>query len=435
MSHPRTMDHPVSTGATQSWKERYRLGRRFGKYDSGRFEVLRTSNHILGAKKLGDIDVACKFLLEESRWGVLTPNKNPGGVIYLELTFSEPIDCRLKGATVTVTLEELEAPKTNSRPNEIPVHIIRYGPDTLQGGFTEAFKIKQISAIPSIEVLGAAELSGVGYNSQTRQILQSQWKFMGQGLPNAQGHQTKLSWRLVESKLEFQSSHDNKFYTAFAFKHSGQPFLIQVDVSGEVEKGASYLFHKTKQKLKKLKFPMEPKTAITLVDFSKNSHLFTDPLDQLAERLPEEMVERNMKPIAQVPGKPNNPEIRYEIAQDDIQEIEDEFNEVVRALATPRQPSMGNDRPRDMIETPPQPSTQETGSLNEENATIESPILRTDQSFEAFRESLEDIAIPAWSRMMILWILFACQWIRISPPQRRTSRSSGGKYVDISVNL
>ncbi|XDG09471.1 hypothetical protein ABKA04_009086 [Annulohypoxylon sp. FPYF3050] len=432
MPHLGTIDHPVSSNSTQSWKERYRLGRRYGKYDYGKFEVLRTSNHILGAKRIGDIDVACKFLLEESRWGVLTPSKDPSGIIYLELTFSEPIDCRLKGVTIDVTLKELEELKIsrvpfrenyNSTTTEIPVHIIRYGPKTLQGGFAEAVKVKQKAVTPSIEVLGAAEFSGVGYNSQTKQILQSQWRFMGQGLPNAQGHQTRLSWRLVESKLEFQSSHDNKFFTAFAFRHSGQPFLIQVEVSGEVEKGASYLFHKTKQKLKKLKFPMEPKMATTLVDFSKNGHLFRDPLDELVRQLPEEMVERNMKPIAQVPGKPDNPELRYEIVQDDIQEIEDEeFNEVVRTLATPRLPSMESYGPRDMIERLSQPGIQQIGNLNEENATPESPVLRTDQALKAFRKSLEDMTIPAW----ILWILAAYQWIRMSPPQRRTPQLHEG---------
>ncbi|KAI0841007.1 hypothetical protein F5Y06DRAFT_235259 [Hypoxylon sp. FL0890] len=78
MSISETRCHPVYSGAALPWQERLQLGRRYGKYDFGRFERLEGSVHYIGQGKIGDVEVACKFLFRESRWGVLTPDKNPG---------------------------------------------------------------------------------------------------------------------------------------------------------------------------------------------------------------------------------------------------------------------------------------------------------------------------------------------------------------------
>ncbi|KAI2466807.1 hypothetical protein F4781DRAFT_404446 [Annulohypoxylon bovei var. microspora] len=315
-----TRHHPVYSGIALPWQERFQLGRKFGKYDFGRFEHLGGSNHYLGKGKIGDVEVACKFRFRESRWGVLTPDKNPAGVVYLDLTFTEPQECRLRGATVLLTLDEEDEDLRrhfnvgdSSTKTKVPVHITEHGPQSLHGQLDEAYRIEKNSFAPWIDVGGFGGAGGIERNSEKQYIQRSQWKFSCQPIPNRLARATILKWDLVESKLDQQSRHDNTFHTAFAFEHDGQPFFMQVEVAGYLEGIGSHIRHKAKQKFKKFKFPVEPQFATTLVNFGGRNNPYQDPLDELARNIPRDMVERNQKPVALIPRQRPNTGPQYEI--------------------------------------------------------------------------------------------------------------------------
>lgn len=81
--------------------------RRYGKYDFERFDNVAAQQASIGAATIGGkVNVDCRFLFSKSQWGVLHPAENPAGIIYLDLTFNQPSDHRLKSATVIVTLDE-----------------------------------------------------------------------------------------------------------------------------------------------------------------------------------------------------------------------------------------------------------------------------------------------------------------------------------------
>ncbi|KAI1103137.1 hypothetical protein F4804DRAFT_311152 [Jackrogersella minutella] len=470
--------HPVYSGVALPWQERLQLGRRCGKYDFGRFERLRGSGHYLGRGNIGDIDVACKFLFRESRWGVLSPDKNPGGVVYLDLTFTEPPGCRLRGATVVVTLDEEDKDlqrhfsSVGSRSNpDVSVQITEYGPRKLHGQLDEAFKVKNTLFTPSVNVLGTVGVGGVGYNSETRQILQSQWKFSGQPISNRLAKATVLKWHLVESELDRQSKHDNTFHTGFAFEHDGQPFFMQVEISGYLEGTALHLWQKTKHRFKKFKFPVEPQAATTLVNFGGRNNPYQDPLDELAKNLPHDMVERNMRLAPQIPRNTHNPGPYYEV-EEEISTINEETDmscqqhppqaidnsqsipiEELRGealeLLSPGRSSIGengniytaemlspaNSQPEtsDGISSAPS-SRDETlaGSTivadqEESEPTDETATPKPHTHHEEVMRLLGDMAIPAWSRLIIIW--FLAMWIRNSPalpPSKKNTLSGKG---------
>ncbi|KAI1825631.1 hypothetical protein F4861DRAFT_185351 [Xylaria intraflava] len=298
--------YPVYTGHELSSRERWRMGRKFGKYDFDRFRPLQTSRHFLGKEKIGEMEVACKFLFQKSRWGVLTPVRNPGGILYMDLVFTEPPDCYLRGATIVLTLDENDKDlqrhfsMKNKTQNRVPVHVTEHGPQNLGGQLKTMERFRTRQFIPTLNAGGFVELGGMGQKSETRHVKESQWRFSSQAMPDRSGRPTILRWDLSENDLDRQPKHTNTFHTAFAFEHDGQPFFIRLAVSGVLENTASNFLYRTKRKLKKFKFPGEPQTATTLVNFGGRDNGYTQPLDEYARMIVPEMVRANMASVEQV---------------------------------------------------------------------------------------------------------------------------------------
>ncbi|KAI1776929.1 hypothetical protein F4818DRAFT_412337 [Hypoxylon cercidicola] len=330
---PGNVAHPVYSSIASSSQESWRPGRRYGKCDFGRFEPLLGSNHYLGRGNIGDVEVACRFLFRESRWGILTSDKNPGGVLYLDLIFTEPAGCRLRDATVVLTLNEEDislrgfnaessdpydsisearVPKARIPKARVPVHITQHGPQILRGPLEEVSKVTRNYVSPWVDVGGIIGAGGVGRDSEKHSVHRSQWTFSSLAMPNKSGKSTILQWHLIESELDRQPRHDNTFHTGFAFEHDGQPFFIQVEIDGHLDGMASHLWNKTKQRWNKLKFPAEPQFARTLVNFRGRNNPYRSPLDELARSIPQAMNDKNMKLMPQVPEHSPNRETRFE---------------------------------------------------------------------------------------------------------------------------
>jgi hypothetical protein len=303
------IQHPVFTGVALSHRERLKSGRRYGKYDFDKFKHLEGSRYSLGKGNIGEMEVACNFLFTKSKWGVLTPARNPGGVVYLDLCFTEPPGCSLKGATVLLSLNEddkdlqrhFAAGKPPPKPR-IPVHITEHGPQALRGAMSERAEIKKISGTPYIDVGGFAGVGGMGVNYEQLRSKRSQWRVASQPIPNHLGRATTLRWDIRENEFDSQPTHPNRFHTAFSFEHDGQPFFMQVEISGELESTIEQSKYKVKQSLKKyFKFPAEPRRATTMVNFGGRRNAHQSPLDELVETIPADMILANWKEALLVP--------------------------------------------------------------------------------------------------------------------------------------
>ncbi|KAI1311515.1 hypothetical protein F5Y03DRAFT_343354 [Xylaria venustula] len=302
----RSNAYPVYTGNVLSRQQRWQLGRKCGKFDFDQFRPVQVSTHFLGKGKIGEMEVACKFLFHKSRWGVLNPDRNPAGILYLDLVFTEPPSCCLRGATVILTLDEHDenlerhfSTKDKIHDN-LPVHVTEHGPHHLVGQTKTSEKSRTRQFIPSINAGGFVELGGIGQMSKVREIHESQWSFSSQVMPDQNGHATTLRWDLSESDLDNQPKHTNTFHTAFAFQHDGQPFFMHLEVSGILDNAASNLIYKTKRKLSKFRFPGEPQKVTTLVNFGGRNNRYTQPLDEHVQTIPSEMVQANMAAPDQV---------------------------------------------------------------------------------------------------------------------------------------
>ncbi|KAI1111173.1 hypothetical protein F5Y14DRAFT_328902 [Nemania sp. NC0429] len=279
--------------------------RKFGRYDFKRFDHLVSQHASLGAASLGKIHVDCKFLFKKSKWGTLE-ERDPAGIIYLDLAFSQPSDCRLKSAMVQVELDDDDehlvrqfSPHGASKP---PVQIVKYGPRHMTG----EPQYEQVSThnrfIPSVEVGPFGGAGGVGRESAKVTMRECRWTFESHLMTGNRKRGKNnwaykvLQWHITENELEQQSSHSNTVHTAFSFVHSGQPFFMRVEVSGKLESRTSDLGHQLRHKLRKLKFPANPHSgryATTLINFN-GQHQFTTPLDGLVQGLELAMEHENM---------------------------------------------------------------------------------------------------------------------------------------------
>ncbi|KAI1488468.1 hypothetical protein F5X96DRAFT_645328 [Biscogniauxia mediterranea] len=344
--------HPVYSDARGNGlphSKRWHLSRKYGKYDFGRFEHLHEPSHYLGRERIGDIDVACKFLCEDSKWGVLTHENDPGGVVYLDLQFTEPPGCRLKSASIILTLDDEDidlqrqfgVQDVTQVPPRVPVQITTHGPKLLQGPSHQILKTERHSAMPNIEVGGLAGFGGLGKEAEKKYIEKDRWRFSSQVMSNQRGKDTSLRWDLSECELERKPSHGNTFHTGFSFRHDGQPFFMQVQVSGTLESVTSHMRHKAKETLKKFKFPREPQCATTLVNFGGRNNPYKTPLDEMAQGIPDEMLLKNIASNirAEYPSMKPRPQNEDSEADDNISvEVEEPSSTDQPSLITNAEP-------------------------------------------------------------------------------------------------
>ncbi|KAI3325442.1 hypothetical protein HD806DRAFT_448084 [Xylariaceae sp. AK1471] len=278
--------------------------RKFGRYDFKRFDHLVSQHASLGAASLGKIHVDCKFLFKKSKWGTLEDHDS-AGIIYLDLAFNQPSDCRLKSATVQVTLDDddehlvQQFPHNPLRP---PIQIVKYGPRHMTGEPQYERVATHNRFIPTVEVGPFGGAGGVGRESSKVTVRECRWMFEshlktgGRKRGKNNWAYKVLQWHVTENELESQSLHSNTVHTAFSFVHGGQPFFMKVEVSGKLESRASDLGHQIRHKMRKLKFPSNPQSAgyaTTLINFN-GRHRFTTPLDGLVQGLELAMEHDNM---------------------------------------------------------------------------------------------------------------------------------------------
>lgn len=377
-SNPPTRNRNLTRdmNAQQDAQPRLMSGvRRFGRYEKFQDISNNPSGHAsIGGKSVGKINIDCQFAFKQSQWGVLGDDECPVGVLYMNLNFSPPLGCKLKSATVTITLDDEDPCLTTyklARPEPsrttTPVQITDwYGPKQLAGQARTIDKTRFKQFIPEANFMGNGG-GGVGAGSETSFRQSARWLFSGQLLPGKKTRIYKtLRWDLVENELEKQPSRSNRVYTAFSFVHSGQPFLMKVDVDGRLEKW-------DKQVLSKLSFGNAKKKvrdteAVTLIDFAEFSK-FQRRLDNVVYSLPRAMEMKNFQEIA--PVVPEPVEVTFAAVSPSVSQTEEHFQipptiRVEEVLMTSH-PNViaGNEHQQHLLPEPtqqPQPWTPETGT-------------------------------------------------------------------------
>lgn len=275
--------------------------RGYGRCDYERFDHITTSHVNAGRGKIGEVEVDCRFFFTKSRWGYLGSDYGsegtPGGIIYLDLDFHQPSDCRLRAATVVVTLtdhdNEHQRPVTHptSRPVKFTSH---YGPRHMRGAERAMQKrtIKQFT--PHVEVMGQGA-GGLGVNKERLLITTSRWNFSGHlGSTKGSNWDNQLKWVLEENFHEKQSMHSNVIHTGFAFEHNASRFFMTVEVTGKLVR--------TRDQLRQsLRFKHGEK-AVTIKFEWKNGYSCPALLDNIARDLHLAMEHENRRSIpAEIP--------------------------------------------------------------------------------------------------------------------------------------
>lgn len=168
----------------------------------------------------------------------------------MELDFDQPPDCTLESATIQLDLDEDDQGLgpyrvDNLPPSECPILITDYyGPGQIVGTSKTVLVRKALKIEQSVNVVGNGGSLG-GITTEKAFQHESRWTFRSHRVPEDRasgkrwGHRI-LRWEMTENDIE-RSTHSNKVYTAFAYEHSGQTFLMKIEISGKLRKRSDRL--------------------------------------------------------------------------------------------------------------------------------------------------------------------------------------------------
>jgi hypothetical protein len=253
-----------------------------------------------GHGNIGKVEIDCRFLFTKSHWGVIGESKNPAGIVYLDLDFSQPADCKLESATITVILTEDDGEEAPiQRRSACPVKFTdHYGPKCVRGK-ESLVQTKDIhNFTPEAQFMGYGA-GGLGKNKEKMVQTTGRWDFSGY-IASTKGSMwyNRLRWELKENSLEMQPTHNNLFHTAFALEHNATRFYMTVHVKGKLAK----LSDKIKSRLKFGEKGGKDQEIVTKVEWAEE---YSCPLrlDRIAQDLHEAMGYANMSKVpVEIPG-------------------------------------------------------------------------------------------------------------------------------------
>ncbi|GLA11293.1 hypothetical protein AnigIFM62618_003587 [Aspergillus niger] len=255
-------------------------------------------------RKIGKARADCRLRTSQSKWGCLGEASRPAGIVYMDLSFDQPIDCMLLSATVKITLQG--APQHQlDLDKPVRLHLTdHYGPKYLSGDPKNVVKKTILHLAPQVNVLGNGG-GGIGIDSEKSITYDSRWTFTGNLRPAQKTdlEYRTIKWELREEDPESQSVHNNTIHTAFAFQHEGRPFLMRIEIKGKLQKGRK----RFKERARQLRFPSRHEGDEGSSDILVYPSVLTQPsgprLDRLAEDLPMVMERENCLRIpVQIPA-------------------------------------------------------------------------------------------------------------------------------------
>ncbi len=259
------MDEDHCTRPVLMAKERTK----YGRSDYERYDNITTDVGRAGRGKIGKVEVDCHFLFTKSRWGVIGSHKIPAGIIYMDLDFHQPSDCKLESATVAVTLTTEDGEECRLRPQARPEpgHVKftqHFGPHEMRGKEIPMQTRRNKKWTPQFEIMGHG-VGGMGLDKERLVQAASRWRFSGHTTSDGGGiWDNKLQWELQENKQEPEPTRPNRLHTAFAFEHNASRFYMTVTVSGKLAKWSNKF--KTLLQIGKRK-DGEPQEIVTKIEW------------------------------------------------------------------------------------------------------------------------------------------------------------------------
>jgi hypothetical protein len=240
--------------------------------------------------------------MSKTRWGQL--HDKPSGVMYLDLTFHQPSDCKLAQATITMNFQKAQG----NRPTALLKNLDSdlevtefFGPQTLSGEKRERQVSTTLEVNPKLGT-GSTNIEGAGWSQRSEMSYASRWKFTGsrfvtepssslEALDSRSSRYQQLVWHLEENELEKQAVHHSTVHSAVAFHHDSQPFYLDVQIEVKLHRW----HHRLKQLLVCL--PRNRRAcARARIDATSN----VDPdvnFAQLERNLDHAMTETNLHPV------------------------------------------------------------------------------------------------------------------------------------------
>ncbi|PLN85386.1 hypothetical protein BDW42DRAFT_3212 [Aspergillus taichungensis] len=245
---------------------------------------------------VGRLRIDCCFLMSKMRWGQLRDQDS--GLMYLDLTFHQPVDCKLAQATITLSFQSIQQSSSSMSPLEVTEF---FGPQALSGEKRERQVSNAFEATPKF---GAASTSveGIGMSRRSEVNYASRWKFTGTRFAADTSNDSftrssqyrQLVWHLEENELERQAVHHSIVHTALAFHHNSSPFYLDVQVEVKMRRWR----HRLQQRLV---CPPRGRKAITRAKIEPPPDKFADPqFPQLARDLNQALTEENLHPVVEV---------------------------------------------------------------------------------------------------------------------------------------
>ncbi|KAK1689452.1 hypothetical protein BDP55DRAFT_545628, partial [Colletotrichum godetiae] len=280
--------------------------RRFGRQDFERFDQEKACGPYLpggSSASVGKVKIDCMYKWRKAQWGVLGSNKQPAGIVYIDMTIRQPQGHTLSNATIFITLADRDASRVPieggrsrrhgqpSRKSDHAVSVTEFlGPQNISGPKTITTEVRERDFEPTLGFGGMAELGGMGtHRSMTREVVNC-WTFKGVPTRPKDGEGFRsLQWDFVDSEVDSNPSLPPTFHTGFAFEHKGRPITMCVEVEGRLKSK----MQQTRHGMKFLRFRSKSKdtdnsTAIE-IDLSSAASVFKNQLDGVAGRLNEDM--------------------------------------------------------------------------------------------------------------------------------------------------
>ncbi|KAB8277916.1 nucleoside phosphorylase domain-containing protein [Aspergillus minisclerotigenes] len=268
-----------------------RLFQRPVNRDQNHRDLLETHSQSLGYRQLGSIKIDCSFM-PDSQWGILQKVAGaPAWLLYLQLQFSQPSDCKLASANVELTFEKM-APA-----NQEPINLSNLGPV-----LTEYFGPRGIAGNDLIEpvVLGSTAVNAKLKASKrpgSHQDAGTQWSLQAYTWPvegDNSGLHRRVEWIIKEADSQHQPLlHRGQVRVALVLQHDLDPFFITVRIEGQLHGDRGWF-----------KFPSstDSSTRHLCVRVSPSAHEQT-PLDERAKQLNKDMTAllvQSFRPISKL---------------------------------------------------------------------------------------------------------------------------------------
>ncbi|KXH52935.1 hypothetical protein CNYM01_08174 [Colletotrichum nymphaeae SA-01] len=287
------------------------LIRRYGRKDYKLFDqdTARGSHLCVGSGAIGKVQVECKYHWKKAQWGVLGSNRNPAGIVYLDISIRQPPGHTLRDARVLITLAEQDPYGAEARGRWSQKHVRtsldsdyavqvteHFGPQSLVGPQTVTSELKQNAFEPTLGAGGFFEIGGMGTRrSVARRIIDS-WTFKGMVKRARHGEGFRsLEWELKENETDCNPFRQHIFHTGFAFEHSGRPVTMCVEVEGRLKSR----MRQGKHKFSKFctRSSDTDNTTTTRIDLSSAKSVFKKQLDGVAHGLNMAMQKENYETV------------------------------------------------------------------------------------------------------------------------------------------